>query len=238
MSIRQIHISNDKGRNSLVGFKGYLPVSETIKSDPDGNPTVNKKIIKGVSTNSIEGLKKSLGDDLDKIADAIIHDDPEINLEVTGKFLSATPRVYVNENLDVVYKVSKKEKVFNAAGELTDERALKQLFSNIIGDTPLKWSGKLFPIAKTFNKFVFTRSYQLLHDSGLTYDFLYDIASTLEKEKSFMLVGSGSKGIGPAIFQDGGQPFRLFLEGRTQGDKYMLIMHLSNLELKALTPSD
>ncbi|MCK5726487.1 MAG: hypothetical protein KAH22_06665 [Thiotrichaceae bacterium] len=234
MSIRQIHISNDKERDSHVGFKGYPAIRRAIKSDPNGNPTLNKKIIKGTSANSLEGLKVSLGEDIDKIADAIIQGDPEVNLEVTGKFLSSTPRVYVNEDLEVVYKVNKKEKVFNSKGELTTERDLKQLFSNVNSETPLKWSGKMMPIEKAYNKFVFTRSYQLQHDSGLTYDFLYGIASLLESKKSFMLIGSGNKGIAPAVFQDGGQAFRVFLEGRTEGDKYMLIMHLSNLELKAL----
>jgi len=106
--------------------------------------------------------------------------------------------------------------------------------SNVLGEDPLKWSGKFFPIEEAYNKFVFIRTYQLFHDSGLTYDFLFDMAKTLEEKKSFMLVGSGKKGVGPAIFQEGGQPFRIFLEGRTQGDQYMLLMHLSNLELKPI----
>ena len=73
-----------------------------------------------------------------------------------------------------------------------------------------------------------------MHDSGLTYDFLYDMAKILEEKKSFLLLGSGSKGVGPAIFQENGQAFRIFLEGRTQDEQYMLLMHLSNLEYKAL----
>jgi len=106
--------------------------------------------------------------------------------------------------------------------------------SNVISDDPLKWSGKFFPIKEAYNQFVFIRTYQMFHDSGLTYDFLYNMAKELEEKQSFMLLGSGKKGVGPAIFQEGGQPFRIFLEGRTQGDDYMLLMHLSNLELKPI----
>jgi len=60
------------------------------------------------------------------------------------------------------------------------------------------------------------------------------MAKELEDKKSFLLLGSGKKGTGPVVFQEGGQSFRVFLEGRTQGKEYMLLMHLSNLELKPL----
>jgi hypothetical protein len=73
---------------------------------------------------------------------------------------------------------------------------------------------------------------QVQHVNGLTYDFLYGIAKELEEKDSLMLVGAGPKSNQPLIFQRGGTPYRGFLEGRTQGEKYMLILHLSNMELK------
>jgi hypothetical protein len=218
----------------MINFKGITPISKAQKVDPLGKIIINKKIIKGVSNNTFEGLLPTYKDDLIKMGEDLIVNDPEINIEITGKFLGPSPRVYINENLNVVYRVNKLEKVFDPKGELIKERNLKHLESNVTGEEPLKWSGKYFKIDKTFNKFVFVRTYQLLHDSGLTYDFLYDIAKDLESQNSFLLLGSGSKGIGPAVFQENGQAYRIFLEGRTQNDKYMLLMHLSNLEFKSL----
>jgi len=234
MSLRKIHIANEKSRNSLIDFKGYIPQSNAVKVDAKGGSLKNKKVIKGSSENTIDGLKARFGDDLELIAEELMKGDPEINLEITGQFLGKSPRVYVNDDLKVVYKVNKKEKVYDVEGNLTDERDLQQLMANVLGEDPLKWSGKFFPITEAYNKFVFIRTYQMFHDSGLTYDFLFDMAKTLEDKKSFMLLGSGKKGVGPAIFQEGGQPFRIFLEGRTQGNEYMLLMHLSNLELKPI----
>ena len=49
-----------------------------------------------------------------------------------------------------------------------------------------------------------------------------------------MLVGAGPKSNQPLIFQRNGSAYRGFLEGRTQGDKYCLLLHLSNLELKGV----
>ena len=49
-----------------------------------------------------------------------------------------------------------------------------------------------------------------------------------------MLLGAGPKGADPLVFQEEGRPYRAFLEGRVRGEEYLLLMHLSNLELKPL----
>jgi hypothetical protein len=36
------------------------------------------------------------------------------------------------------------------------------------------------------------------------------------------------------VFQDGGRTYRAYLEGRVQGGAYLLLLHLTNLELKPL----
>jgi len=52
-----------------------------------------------------------------------------------------------------------------------------------------------------------------------------------------MLIGLGEEGIGPLVFRNGGKAYRAFLEGRIKDNSYLLILHLSNLELKsAITP--
>jgi len=68
--------------------------------------------------------------------------------------------------------------------------------------------------------------------NGLTFDFLFDIASELHEKDSLMMVGAGPKGNEPLVFQDGGKTYRAFLEGRVKDKTYILLMHLTNLELK------
>jgi hypothetical protein len=87
--------------------------------------------------------------------------------------------------------------------------------------------------SEVFNRFVFASKVQIVHVNGLTYDFLHGIAKELEAQESLMLLGGGPKGAQPLVFHRGGTPYRGFLEGRTQGDQYCLLLHLSNLELKA-----
>jgi hypothetical protein len=60
------------------------------------------------------------------------------------------------------------------------------------------------------------------------------MAKSLQESNSLMLVGGGKKGTDPIVLTGGGTPYRGFLEGRIKDDKYCLILHLTNLELKEL----
>jgi hypothetical protein len=48
-----------------------------------------------------------------------------------------------------------------------------------------------------------------------------------------LLLGGGPKANQPLVFRRGSLPYRGFLEGRTRGAEYCLLLHLSNIELKA-----
>ena len=65
-------------------------------------------------------------------------------------------------------------------------------------------------------------------------DFLFEMAQTLDKENALMMLGAGDGGKDPLILNDGGKPYRAFLEGRIQEKKYCLILHLTDQELKPL----
>lgn len=67
---------------------------------------------------------------------------------------------------------------------------------------------------------------------GLTFDFLFDLARTLGETDAMATVGSGPKGTGPLFLERNGVPYRGFLEGRIKEDTYLLILHLTNMELK------
>ena len=82
--------------------------------------------------------------------------------------------------------------------------------------------------------FMFKKSYQVQHVNGLTFDFLYDMAKKLHEANAMMLLGAGAKGVEPLVMANGGTPYRAFLEGRVEGDRYALILRLTNLELKEI----
>ena len=96
----------------------------------------------------------------------------------------------------------------------------------------MHWSGKKLPRAEAARRFVMTRTIQLFHQDGLTYDYLFEMAGELAKEDVLMLIGAGGKGNAPLILQANGTPYRGFLAGRVDGKSYKLLLHLSNMELK------
>ena len=77
---------------------------------------------------------------------------------------------------------------------------------------------------------------QLVHTDGLTFDFLHNLAKSLQESQTMALLGSGPKGAGPLVLRDGGSPFRSFLYGEASGSgenaSYRLILLLSDQELK------
>jgi hypothetical protein len=54
----------------------------------------------------------------------------------------------------------------------------------------------------------------------------------LDEKDSVALIAGGEGGKGPLVLQANGSPYRGFLDGRIDGDKFLLLLHLSAMELK------
>ena len=168
------------------------------------------------------------------VAQSLITADPEFDASMTGCFISETSKVYLNADLKPVFRIKKTEAVYLPDGSLKEERTPKETIANILAEHPIKPAGKLLPIKDVYNKFVFSKKYQLTHINGLTFDFLYEMAKELQEKESMMMLAGGAKGNEPLVFQDGGKTYRAFLEGRVKVKSYILLIHLSNLELKGM----
>ncbi len=231
--MRTINISNEKARNAQVGFEVKRQKSDITMVRPDGQEYENVRLLKSTIDTEPEDLLRQY-ETPEALADAIIKGDPEIDMERVGKRLQGMRKIFLTADDQIVYRINRQEVVFTPAAEEKEVRKFVDSEANINGDIPLRWTGKLIPKEKAVRMFVFSKKYQIKHINGLTYDFLYDMARQLAEKKSVMLVGSGPKGVSPLVLANGGTSYRAFLEGRIDGDKYCLILHLTNLELKAL----
>ena len=243
--IRYIKLANVNKRDAEVTFKSLNPKSAVTMGFANGDQVINRRVIKGTSSISTQALlsryedKPSEGTDFkiqlaEKLTEDLIHADPEIDIELTGKFIDDVSRVYINEDQKPIFRINKVEKIFSPTAELKEERAPKYNESNVAGENIVNWTGKLMPKTKVYNKLVFSKKYQLKHVNGLTYDFLFEMAKELADKNALMMVGGGASGKEPLVMNDGGKPYRAFLEGRIKGEKYCLIMHLTDQELKPL----
>jgi hypothetical protein len=237
IAVGEINLSNSAGRDAVVTTESVSTSQQIRWLDPQSRQAASVRLIKSTTSHEIDALLAEHGD-LSAVSKALVDGDPEIDLENTGRFLTETSRVYVDRCRGIVRNVRFMEIVKNADGSIRQERPRQRADTNISSDTPLRWSGVYIPKETAIRKFVFSGKAQLHHVNGLTFDFLYAMAKELEQRGSLMLLGAGPKSNQPLILRRGGTPYRGFLEGRTDGDKYCLMLHFSNLELKTSKPSD
>lgn len=230
-----IRISDSKGRDAEVSAESVTSTIDVRYVDESGAQATSRKILRGTLATDISTLQKQ-EPELDNIGDLLIKSDPEIDIESFGSFLEDTSRVFMNPENEIAHKITHWEILHTPDGEVKERRPKQQSDANIASEIPLKWTGKKLKKSAVVNRFVFSNKVQIKHVNGLTYDFLYQIAKELEDEDSMLLVAGGEKGNEPLIFRRGSLPYRGFLEGRTDGKKYMLVLHLSNMELKVPEP--
>ena len=231
--MKTINISNEKKRDAQVCIDSAKKKSNLVRVLENGGDYANVKILKQPLALTYDSLIKNYDSPVD-LGNAIIAGDPEIDIELLGKRITGAKKLYLDQNNKIAYRVNKVQIIKDPQGVEKERRDLTKALSNITGESIVQWTGKTFPKSSIVRKFVFQHKVQLKHVSGLTCDFLYDMAKTLHETGSMMFVGGGKKGNEPLIMTRGGEPYRGFLEGRIQGDKYCLILHLTNMEMKVV----
>ena len=227
----EINLCNEAGRDAAVSMESVMMPLRVRWVDDKGRQARNVRVLKSTLDHDIDSLKKS-ADGIKNVAQSIIDGDPDVDMEMAGSFLTMTSRVYINTENEIVHRVNQFEVIKNPDGSERERRVLERTQQNVTSEMPLRWSGVYLKRSDVVRKFIFGNKLQLTHINGLTYDFLFAMAKDLESRDSMLLVGGGAKSNEPLILRRGSVPYRGFLEGRTQGDSYLLLLHLSNLELK------
>jgi len=226
-----INLSDAKLRDAVVKAESTRNSRTVFYKGPKGLPAYTRKILKGAVHQDYESMLEKYGTN-DALAKALVEGDPEIDFERDGMYLWDLSRVYINPKEELVYRIRQEEVVINTDGTVRERREQRRLEANVDAEVPLTWTGKMIPKAEAIRKFVFKTKLQIVHINGLTYDFLYEMAKELHESGSLMILGAGPHGRDPLIFRSRSVPYRAFLEGRIDGDKYILLLHLSNQEMK------
>lgn len=235
MAIREIHIANSKRRDADAAFDMQVERREIRTVLSNGEEKHNVRILKSTVDMDGQVLLDRFGS-WERVAEAIMDSDPELDMELTGRKLKRIRRLWIDSDNRIAYRVNLFRTIFNPDGSERERRDINKLPSNVNSEYPLMWTGKMFPRREAIRQFVFTRNYQLRHMNGATFDFLYAMAKELDERDAMVLVGGGKRGHDPILLSRGGQPYRGFLEGRVEADRYMLILHLTDMELKIPEP--
>lgn len=230
--MRKLNLANSKNRSTELGIYAKPSIKKVRQKLEDGGEKYNISYIKSTIETDIDYLEKKYGENLSQ---KLIEEDIEVDYEKIGLKLNNLNRVYIDKDDKLVFQIQMLELKKNPSGEEIDRKKYERKESNVnLEKLPLKWSSKFMKKELAIKKFVFSRHYQIFHTDSLSFDFLYDMAKELDEKNSLVFVGSGKKGNMPIIMSSGGSPYRGFLEGRIKDDKYLLILHLTNLELKEL----
>ena len=231
-----VNLTDSRSRDAVVKAETTGVDEEVRYVDDENQPSYTRKILKATVEQDFETLVKNHEGDVEALGAALVEGDPEVDMEICGHFLWGVSKVYVDSSDGIVYRIEQQEIVRGPDGSVREKRPRNRPEANVDSEIPLTWTGRKIDKDDAVRRFVFASKLQIVHINGLTYDFLYGMAKELAESNSLMMVGGGSKGRDPLVFRRGSVPYRGFLEGRIDGDKYLLLLHLSNLELKV--PSD
>lgn len=225
----RIHLSNAMSRNAVV-VASNLKVNHNIIPAKDGKPVAFKRYIAAGEGTLHPDLVNRFGE---SYSAEIVENDSEVDIENVGRLIETTASVLIGSNGDPIFCAPEVfEVIFGVDGKEIERRMPVDVAPTVNEEIPLKWTGRLIPRVEMVRKFAVKRTLQIKHTDGVTFDFLFAIAKDLQEKDSVMLLASGSDGKGPLVLQTNGTPYRGFLEGRIAGEKFLLLLHLSNMELK------
>ena len=202
--MRKINISNDSRRDAEVAFGSTIHRQQPVYKTSNGKRSVNERRVRCTLMTTDEALLNQYGENL---ASVLVDSDPEVDMEQFGLKVEGLKKVYLTAQQKVAYGVTLNEHVYLPDGTEKEIHPETTTTANIaIDGFPLRWTGKLIPV----------------------------MAKKLADADAMMLLGGGAKGNEPIVMAGGGTPYRAFLEGRVDGDKYALILRLTNMELKSV----
>lgn len=227
---RWIRIQDGRGRDARVRMEPARRRNRPKLQTPDGRGVEATRFIKAPLARAYAALRSRCGDEAG-LAELLIEEDPEIDFEATGRRTGPTDGVVLDPDGNVLYAATEVEVICDREGGEMERRLPANTPANVDAESPLVWTGRMLPHAEAARRFAFSRALQLRHVDGLTYDFLFGMADELDRTDSLVLVGAGPGGRDAIRLERNGVPHRGFLEGRVEGERYLLVLHLTNLEL-------
>jgi len=231
MNQRRIWLADHRSRNAVVALVSRQRNGEMQYTDAHGSPVRFSRVVKGTEATGWERLLALHGDP-ELIARALLTGDPEVDIETVGREIGPCDRVYIDSQGKPLYSARPVEVLYDGNGRETARSDPVVVPANLVPETAPVWSNRLLSRDEAVRRYAFTRAWQVRHTNALEYDFLHGLAAYLEEQNSLALVGSGPRGAGPLIAERNAAPMKGFLEGRTHGDRYLLVLHLAAFELR------
>lgn len=137
--MRKFNISNAERRDAEVAFENKSTRVKTTYKTAGGSATHSEKRLRSTLETEPETLLEHYADTL---PEALIAEDPEIDIEKVGLKLEGLKKVYLTDEGKVAYGVTLNEHVFNPDGTEKEIRPESSTTGNIAVDgMPVRWTG-------------------------------------------------------------------------------------------------
>ncbi|HEY3788554.1 MAG TPA: hypothetical protein VGL71_06845, partial [Urbifossiella sp.] len=156
-----ISLSNSLGRDANVLAESVRIPIRVRWIDAENRQAISARLMKGTIDRDYEALLEQAGGSLERVGEALIAGDPELDIETAGGFMRDTSRVYYNTDRKTVFSVLQLEIVRNPDGSEKTRRPKKPPSPNVGIEQPLLWSGKFLPKKDVYNKYVMVQKLQL-----------------------------------------------------------------------------
>jgi hypothetical protein len=176
-----IHLEND-GRSARVGLSA-LPAEKALA--PLEQVTTAGKIKRVQALNGQNPLPSAT-------PNALIEGDPELDLLSAGRLMRDATAVYLDPSPGqpaIATEFKEVEVVYAPDGQEKERRPRVFRTANVDTTAPLKIVRRL-PVRECLTRFSFRSMQQLIHSDGLTFDFLYGLAKSLQEGQSMALLGA------------------------------------------------
>lgn len=228
---RRIRLADHRGRDATVLLVPLGHGETRHYQNLAGETVQNTRRVKATGKTCAEALLARHSDP-EELARALLEDDPEVDMETTGRTTGPCDRVYLDGEGAVLFAPSWVEVLRGPDGLEQERRPWPPRPSNLVTPAAPVWSGVLLERGEVVRRHPFSRAFQVRHTNALEFDFLYDLAEYLDARGAMAQVGSGGQGTGPLIFERGGGPCRAFLDGRVRGDAMRLALYASSFPLE------
>ena len=228
--MRSIHLADASSRDAYLRFVS-VRAPEPPQRVVDGRPVAMRRLLAAGEANTQEALTVQHGEALGQ---ALIDGDPELDLELIGRPIERTTTVFLDSSRQILrIAPDLVEVILDPFGQEKERRAPEDRLANVSEEIPVRFTKTRISRSDAVRRYAFSRTLQLWHTDGLSYEFLHGIAAELDAADQMVLLAAGEKARDPLVLQLNGLPWRAFLEGRVNESGYCLLLRLSNLELKA-----
>ena len=128
---RYINLMDEKGRDAKLLFAGKPKTKNVFYVTAKGSKTESTRVLKTTLAGCYDGMLASYGSN-EKIVEALISDNPEVDLKRTGMKISGTSRLYINNKLKPAFRVSIREIIRNTQGEKMEDPFYYRIHSPVI----------------------------------------------------------------------------------------------------------